>query len=48
MVINKEESISILLKNFINSQSDVEIDFLYSRQGLLISKYGKLSLEGDL
>ena len=46
MIINKEESISTLLKNFINSQPAVEIAFLYSRQGLLISKYGKLSLEG--
>ena len=45
MVINKEESISILLKNFIQSQPNVEIAFLYSRQGLLMAKYGKFSLD---
>lgn len=46
MVIKKQESISQLLKNFIESQKDVEIAFLYSRQGLLIAKYGELKL-GD-
>ncbi|MHA1293085.1 MAG: GTP-binding protein [Promethearchaeota archaeon] len=41
MVIRKQESISILLKNFVESQKDVLMTFLYSRQGLIISKYGK-------
>ena len=44
MVIKKQESISQLLKNFIESQKEVEIAFLYSRQGLLMAKYGKLKL----
>jgi Rab family protein len=44
MVIQKQESISQLLKNFIDSQKDVEIAFLYSRQGLLMAKYGELKL----
>jgi len=46
MVIKKQESIAQLLKNFIESRNDVEIAFLYSRQGLLIAKYGELRL-GD-
>lgn len=44
MVIRKEENIYILLKNFIEAKSEIEIVFLYSRQGLLISKYGRLEL----
>jgi len=44
MVIRKQEGISILLKNFIEARSEIEIVFLYSRQGLLISKYGRLEL----
>ena len=45
MVIKKQESISQVLKNFISSREDVEIAFLYSRQGFLITKYGKLKLD---
>lgn len=37
----KEENIRILLKNFAESREDIEIAYLYSNQGLLISKYGK-------
>ena len=44
MVIRKQEGISILLKNFIEARNEIEIVFLYSRQGLLISKYGRLQL----
>lgn len=47
MVIKKQEGISKLLKNFIESQPEVEIAFLYSRQGLLMAKYGELKL-GDI
>jgi len=46
--MSKEENIRILLKNFVESQNNVEIAFVYSNQGLLISKYGKLEKEvGD-
>lgn len=44
MVIRKEENISILLRNFLESQKDVEHAFIYSRQGLLIAKYGQSDL----
>ncbi|TFG01475.1 MAG: GTP-binding protein [Promethearchaeota archaeon] len=44
MVIRKQEAMSLLLRNFIESQKEVEIAFIYSRQGLLISKYGELKL----
>ncbi|MBD3254493.1 MAG: hypothetical protein GF383_05340, partial [Candidatus Lokiarchaeota archaeon] len=47
MVVKKQESISRLLKNFVSSQSNVEIAFLYSRQGLLISKYGNLKMDNQ-
>ncbi|MFX0148681.1 MAG: GTP-binding protein [Candidatus Hodarchaeota archaeon] len=40
--MSKEENIRILLKNFVESQNDIEIAFVYSNQGLLISKYGRL------
>ncbi len=39
----KEEQLKILLRNFVEFQKDVEIAFLYSNQGLLISKYIKSS-----
>ncbi len=42
MVVKKQENILTLLKNFVESQKDIEIAFVYSRQGLLISKYGRL------
>ncbi len=45
MAIRKQESISQVLKNFITSRDDLEIAFLYSRQGLLIAKYGDLKLD---
>lgn len=47
MIIKKQESISQLLKNFIESHKDVEIAFIYSRQGLLIAKYGELKLSDE-
>ena len=40
--MSKEENIRILLKNFAESREDIEIAYLYSNQGLLISKYGRL------
>lgn len=40
--MSKEENIRILLKNFVETQSDIEVAFVYSNQGLIISKYGKL------
>lgn len=45
MVIRKQEYILTLLKNFLESEKNVELAFLYSRQGLLISKYGRKELE---
>jgi small GTP-binding protein len=39
----KEEQLGILLRNFVEFQKNVEIAFLYSNQGLLISKYVKSS-----
>ena len=45
MVIKKEENISTLLKNFVETQKDVLMAFLYSRDGLLMGKYGKSDLE---
>ncbi|MHA1150562.1 MAG: GTP-binding protein [Promethearchaeota archaeon] len=48
MVIRKEENILILLRNFIESQEDVEIAFVYSREGLLMAKYGRAELQHDM
>ncbi|MFX1442213.1 MAG: GTP-binding protein [Promethearchaeota archaeon] len=48
MVIIKQERISQLLKNFIDARNDIEIVFLYSRQGLLIAKYGELKLNNKI
>jgi small GTP-binding protein len=54
MVIKKQEFVSQLLRNYVESQSDVKIAFLFTRKGLLISKYGELdsgksnSTDGDL
>jgi len=45
MASKKEENISILLKNFVESQKEILIVFLYNREGLLISKYGQFELE---
>ncbi|MFX0017144.1 MAG: GTP-binding protein [Promethearchaeota archaeon] len=40
--MTKEENIGILLKNFVESQKEIEIAFVYSHQGLLLSKYGNI------
>jgi len=37
----KEENLRILLKNFVESRNDVIIAFIYSNEGLILSKYGK-------
>ncbi|MFX1320968.1 MAG: GTP-binding protein [Promethearchaeota archaeon] len=47
MTGEKERNVSILLKNLIDSHQDLEIAFLYSREGLLISKYGRLEDRGE-
>lgn len=39
--MSKGEYLETLLKNFVESQQEIEIAFLYSNQGLLISKYLK-------
>jgi small GTP-binding protein len=39
--MNKEQKLQELLKNFVESQADIELALLYSNQGLLISKYAK-------
>ncbi|MBA7533387.1 hypothetical protein ES705_25625 [subsurface metagenome] len=38
----KEGNLRILLKNFVESRNDIVVAFLYSNQGLLMTKYGKL------
>ncbi len=37
----KEENLRILLKNFVESRDDVILAFIYSNEGLLLSKYNK-------
>ena len=37
--MTKQENIKTLLKNFVDSQKDVEMAFIYTNQGLLVSKY---------
>ncbi len=39
--MSKGEHLQTVLKNFVDSQQEIEIAFLYSNQGLLISKYIK-------
>ena len=39
--MKKEQNLRELLKNFVESQEDIELALLYSNQGLLISKYAK-------
>ena len=39
--MNKEQNLRELLKNFVESQEDIELALLYTNQGLLISKYAK-------
>ncbi len=46
MVIRKQENISKLLKNFVEATKDVEMVFLYSRQGLLMARYGLITKSG--
>lgn len=43
--MSKEENIRILLKNFVETQIDLQVAFLYSNQGLLISKYSNIEKE---
>ena len=38
----KEENLRVLLKNFVESRDDITVAFLYSNQGLIMTKYGKL------
>lgn len=40
-IMTKEDNIRILLKNFVNSQEDIEFAFLYSNQGLMMAKYSR-------
>ncbi|MBY9006847.1 MAG: GTP-binding protein [Candidatus Lokiarchaeota archaeon] len=47
MSINIEQNISTLLKNFVESGYDVELVFLYNREGLLISKFDMTELSDD-
>jgi small GTP-binding protein len=39
---SKEENLRILLKNFVDSRNDIVLAYIYSNEGLLLSKYGKL------
>jgi small GTP-binding protein len=39
--MNKDQNLRKLLRNFVESQEDIELALLYSNQGLLISKYAK-------
>ncbi|MFX1317277.1 MAG: GTP-binding protein [Promethearchaeota archaeon] len=48
MIGEKEKNISILLENLINYHQDLKVAFLYSREGLLISKYGRLEGRGEI
>ena len=41
--MQKEEQLTVLLRNFVEFEKDVEIAFIYSNQGLLISKYARSS-----
>ena len=45
--MSKEQKLQKLLQNFVESQADIEIAFLYSNQGLIISKYAKSEKEGS-
>lgn len=45
--MSKEENIRILLKNFVETQTDLQVAFLYSNQGLLISKYSNIEKKVD-
>jgi small GTP-binding protein len=41
-MLTKEDNLRILLKSFISSREDIDIAYIYSNQGLLFAKYGKL------
>ena len=41
MVIKLQENISKLLKNFAEYYENIEVVFLYTREGLMIAKYAK-------
>jgi len=41
-MLTKEDNLRLLLKNFIGSREDIQIAYIYSNQGLLVAKYGKL------
>lgn len=41
--MKKEEQLRTLLKNLVEYEKDVEIAYIYSNQGLLLSKYAKSS-----
>ena len=41
--MQKEEQLRTLLKNFVEYENDVEIAYIYSNQGLMLSKYAKSS-----
>lgn len=45
--LTKEENLRTLLKNFIDSRYDIEIAYIYSNHGLLVTKYGKLDNLND-
>ncbi|MGV9199473.1 MAG: GTP-binding protein [Promethearchaeia archaeon] len=42
MVVSKQKRLSQLIKNFVVSQEDLEMAFIYSRDGLLMAKSGKI------
>jgi small GTP-binding protein len=43
--MKKEQTLRELLRNFVESQEDIELALLYSNQGLLISKYAKSAID---
>ena len=45
--MNKEQKLQTLLRNFVESKQYIEIAFLYSNQGLIISRYGKSDKESS-
>jgi len=46
-IATKEENLRNLLKNFVESRNDIIIAFLYSKEGLLITKYGDHEKESE-
>jgi small GTP-binding protein len=43
----KEENLHILLKNFVDSRNDIILAYIYSNEGLLITKYSKHEQTAD-